>query len=202
MQKNGKTIKKIVEAAKYELGKNGFTGTTVESITNKAKVAKGTFYLYFKTKEDVIRYMMSEMVTAIEAIMKEADGRILNGEKDFQKLMRGLIVSCLKEYYKLRNIVQIVYYSNYELSASLSSFKAGQISILIKRIEGLLQSGMDKGLIRKLKTAEISYLLFSMFLNFAIDVIFKEGPKKIEYYVDVIYDFIFNGIACTPKINL
>jgi AcrR family transcriptional regulator len=32
----------------------GVAATTVEQITNRAKVAKGTFYLYFTSKEDVL----------------------------------------------------------------------------------------------------------------------------------------------------
>ena len=48
------TRQKLVDAAENLLKKNGFNALSVEDITNAAGVAKGTFYIYFKHKEDIV----------------------------------------------------------------------------------------------------------------------------------------------------
>ena len=48
------TKKKLMEAARELVSKRGLAGTQVEEITRRCGVSKGTFYTYFKRKEDVI----------------------------------------------------------------------------------------------------------------------------------------------------
>lgn len=49
-----KTRKKLVDTAEDLLKANGFNALCVEDITKAAGVAKGTFYVYFKHKEDIV----------------------------------------------------------------------------------------------------------------------------------------------------
>lgn len=48
------TRKKLIQAALKLLKEKGFKAINVEEITKEAGVAKGTFYIYFKRKEDII----------------------------------------------------------------------------------------------------------------------------------------------------
>ena len=48
-----KTRQKIIDAAERLLKTHGFNALCVEDITKTAGVAKGTFYVYFKHKEDI-----------------------------------------------------------------------------------------------------------------------------------------------------
>jgi AcrR family transcriptional regulator len=48
------TRKKLMNAALDILKKRDFNAVSVEDITKKAQVAKGTFYTYFKRKEDIV----------------------------------------------------------------------------------------------------------------------------------------------------
>lgn len=48
------TKKNIYEAAIALIQEKGFDAVSIEDITTRANTAKGTFYLYFKSKEDLI----------------------------------------------------------------------------------------------------------------------------------------------------
>ena len=48
------TRKKLIEAARQIVSERGLAGTQVEEITKLCGVSKGTFYTYFKRKEDVV----------------------------------------------------------------------------------------------------------------------------------------------------
>ena len=62
MEKKGKvrqaraaeTRKRIVAAAKKMITENGFENVSIEDIAKEAEVSTGSFYTYFKKKEDVI----------------------------------------------------------------------------------------------------------------------------------------------------
>ena len=50
---------KLAEAAYTLFIKKGFKNTSIQEIVDKAKVAKGTFYLYFEDKYDVQEYLIT-----------------------------------------------------------------------------------------------------------------------------------------------
>ena len=56
-----RTRQRILVAAERQIGTHGFADTSIASITLEAKVAQGTFYVYFRTKEDVLRELVLRM---------------------------------------------------------------------------------------------------------------------------------------------
>lgn len=68
------TRRKLLAAAETEFGDKGFHTASVSSITTRADVGQGTFYLYFHSKEEIFvtlvrdigRTLRKEMAVAIE----------------------------------------------------------------------------------------------------------------------------------------
>lgn len=79
----------MLDAAERVLVAQGLQATKVEDITAEAGVAKGTFYLYFATKEDVIRAVQRRHFQAMLDKVAEASLRL--GEGDFWAVSDALI---------------------------------------------------------------------------------------------------------------
>lgn len=78
------TRRKILDAARAEFGSRGFADTGITEITRTAKVALGTFYTYFDSKEEVFRALvrdMSEQVRLAVAPVLEQGRGTLEGEE-------------------------------------------------------------------------------------------------------------------------
>jgi len=60
-QRGQRTRERILDAAEKEIGGRGFAEASISTITAQAKVAQGTFYVYFRTKEDVMRELVLRM---------------------------------------------------------------------------------------------------------------------------------------------
>ena len=56
-----RTRQKILDAAEREIGRKGFAEASISTITAEAAVGQGTFYLYFRSKEDVLRELVLRM---------------------------------------------------------------------------------------------------------------------------------------------
>lgn len=56
-----KTLRKILDAALAEFGEKGFGESSIVGITARAKVALGTFYTYFDSKEAVFAALVRDM---------------------------------------------------------------------------------------------------------------------------------------------
>jgi AcrR family transcriptional regulator len=51
----------LLDAARVEIGSKGFAEASVSSITRQAGVGQGTYYIYFKSKEEIMRALVLEM---------------------------------------------------------------------------------------------------------------------------------------------
>ena len=66
------TRRKILDAARREIGKRGYAESSVSSITTAAGVGQGTFYLYFRSKEEVMRELVQHMGRNLRRHLTEA----------------------------------------------------------------------------------------------------------------------------------
>jgi AcrR family transcriptional regulator len=79
-----RTLRKILGAALHEFGERGFSEASIVGITQRAKVALGTFYTYFDSKDEVFRALVQDMSAQVRdvvapAMRDAADG--LDGER-------------------------------------------------------------------------------------------------------------------------
>lgn len=71
------TRKRLLSAAKTLICEKGLTGTSVEEITAACGVSKGTFYTYFKRKEDIVLELSQSMFGEILSEAEQQSGGIL-----------------------------------------------------------------------------------------------------------------------------
>ena len=62
------TQQQLLEAARAVFTERGYQGASVAAITDAASTAHGTFYLYFRNKEDVFAQVMA---TAMDELYKQ-----------------------------------------------------------------------------------------------------------------------------------
>ena len=88
-----RTLRKILDAALEEFGEKGFSEGSIVGITTRARVALGTFYTYFDSKEavfrEVVRDMSAQVRDHVAPILAEAsdaldaEGRALESFLNF-----------------------------------------------------------------------------------------------------------------------
>lgn len=66
------TRRKLMAAAEAEFGAKGFHIASVSSITTRAGVGQGTFYLYFRTKDEIFVTLVREIGRALRRQMRES----------------------------------------------------------------------------------------------------------------------------------
>ncbi|MFL6856883.1 MAG: TetR/AcrR family transcriptional regulator [Allosphingosinicella sp.] len=71
-ERGRKTLQRLIDAAAAEFGELGYHEAGIIGITRRARVALGTFYTYFDSKEEVFRALVREMSRATRAHVAEA----------------------------------------------------------------------------------------------------------------------------------
>ena len=63
--------REILAAAIKVFGKKGFADTSVDDVAAAAKIAKGTLYLYFRSKEDIYTTALHQAIDQLHALITE-----------------------------------------------------------------------------------------------------------------------------------
>ncbi len=75
----------------------GMLSTTISDIVQRADVAKGTFYLYFKDKDDIFHALVERI--SYRVVADSARVVAASGEQDFTERV-VLFADCIVEYFK------------------------------------------------------------------------------------------------------
>ncbi len=114
-----RTRERLVEAAKEIICAKGLSNTSVDEITEKSGVSKGTFYTYFKRKEDIVFELSKGMFSEILENAKSY------GDDFIAKL----------ENYMVPELVE-------------DEEQRGKLKSHIDAVQELLQYGKDNGLLK------------------------------------------------------
>lgn len=92
----------LIQAARERFSRHGISGTTIDGIAQAAGVAKGTVYLYYKSKDDIFRQILDEDLTQFH----EETVPSISGPGDLEATLRGFFVSVLDFFDRKRDFCE------------------------------------------------------------------------------------------------
>lgn len=63
---------KIIKAAKKEFARVPISEVSIKNIVEEAQIARGSFYQYFVSKEDLLKYLLKDKMEKVDEIAKES----------------------------------------------------------------------------------------------------------------------------------
>lgn len=85
----GQTRAKLLEAARAVFAEKGLDLVTVDDITERADLGKGTFYYHFKNKENLIRELIRQVMRELaDAVLAEA-----RSKHNLNDVLEGIITA-------------------------------------------------------------------------------------------------------------
>ncbi len=80
---------KLAESAFHEFSKRGYFATNPDTITRLMRVNRAIFYLHFKNKNDILMYLVNEMMEDLSGLLQDTRAHKLwlnkNNPKDFEE---------------------------------------------------------------------------------------------------------------------
>ncbi|MGD8923125.1 MAG: TetR/AcrR family transcriptional regulator [Candidatus Zixiibacteriota bacterium] len=171
------TRQRLLDAARAVFAEKGLDLTTIDDITERADVGKGTFYYHFKSKERLIRELIKRMLGELIATID----RKHNPEDDLPDALDNLIVAHI-EYFSSRWEDFVLFFqgrADLTLEQGYSGIETPFMEYL-ERIEKLVDSSIErpisKPVLRRLACAVAGFV--SGYYSFA--VIASEGEDVDE----------------------
>ena len=186
----------ILEAARKVFAKKGFNGATVDDVATAAGVAKGTVYLYYRSKREIyfaaLKFGIEQMYSAL---VDELRSRSTTEQK-----LRALIAAKLAYFDENRDFFKIFY-------SELGKFPIhpGAIDAEFKRlyleqarlVESILKEGVRNKTLRSVRTEQAALAISDIIRGVVTHRLLGWSKSTFSQDVDFIFDLIWKGIAAS-----
>jgi AcrR family transcriptional regulator len=182
----------IIDKAIEFFSKNGIAETKIEDITTALGIGKGTFYLYFKSKKDLLLNCIGRLATIV--VPKEVWEDIRN-EKDYGARSRKRLVAFLNAYPTFFGILNL---ANESLQTSRDPNLTKEAYDTYRLLAGPLikdyRRAAEAGLVRKIDEDILAFLLLG--IGEGLGNLRKINPRFTpEELAEVQWDFFLHGLA-------
>jgi len=193
---------KILEAAIDVFSERGFSGSTTSEIAKRAGVAEGTIFRYFKTKKDILRGVLIQMLNlAGEPIIVEGVRKILlNTEnKDLREVLKAFVKDRLEVLESVFPMIKIIITEALYHDDIREAFFQNIISKIFEIFTIFHRQMVERGLIRE--NVKALTMGRSIIGNIVMFVVYKQffadkfNEQDMDKELDVVIDIIMYGIS-------
>lgn len=158
----------LMNAAQRMFIEHGVNQTTVDQITNAAEVAKGTFYIYFSSKEDIHAALASRFV---EEYVRKVRAEINNESvDDFAGKLAAWVGASVDGYLNDAPLVDMLFHKHPQIP------NGNLTNIIVAPLEELLNSGQESGAWSIGSPHFVAVYLYSALHGVIDDLIFSSNP--------------------------
>src|SRR3954447_3414504 len=96
-------IHSIQEATMRVIARKGMAAATMQEIAEEAGVAKGTIYLYFRDRDELVEKTFENAITQLHARMDEA----MNADVSFEEKLRKVLTAKMRFFEENREFFRL-----------------------------------------------------------------------------------------------
>ena len=182
----------ILRAATKVFAESGYFNSKVADVARVAGVADGTVYLYFKSKEEILRCIFERGVSDAIAAARAETAALADPREKLRRIAR-LHLERLGADRDLAVVFQV------ELRGStkfMEEFSAAGLAAYLRLIRETLEEGQRAGLFRaELNAKVVAKILFGALDEMATNWILSPRAYKLAPLADQVLDIFLNGVS-------
>ena len=184
----------ILRAATTVFARNGYFNSKVADIARAAGVADGTVYLYFKSKEEILRSIFDRSVAeALEAARKRVE-RIT----DAREKLRQIALLHLERLGADRDLAVVFQVELRGSTKFMEEFSAAGFAEYLSLIRSTFEEGQRAGVFRpELNARVVAKILFGALDEMATNWILSKRRYKLAPMADQVVDIFLNGVQAS-----
>jgi TetR/AcrR family fatty acid metabolism transcriptional regulator len=182
---------RILDAAVEVIAENGYFHSPVSAIAARAGVADGTIYLYFKSKDDVLR-------TAIDKMFEQFFGQV---EKEFETLkgpreQLEFIAQVHLESHAVNRSLAILMQTEVRQSAKfIAEFSHHHLVKYIGVVREIIRRGQAEGIFRAdVSDGVVAHCMFGAIDELLSSAVFTGRVYDSKATAAQVLDVLMNGI--------
>jgi AcrR family transcriptional regulator len=182
------TLDRLCDAAEQLFYKQGYYATSINDITSKAKVAPGTFYIYFTDKINIYKHLLvnysHDIRMHIAVRIKEAN---VTNRKDAERIGLRAFLEYIHENKSMYNIIWESLYIDKRLFIEYYTDFA-------KNYATHIEEAIGKGQMKDYDPEVVAYLLMGISNFIGLNWIMFSERNDVDHAVDEVMKILEKGL--------
>ena len=190
----------ILDAALQVFHEVGFAAATMDQIAERAELAKGTIYIYFKSKEELYYSLLAKGLDVLIELLEGMLNRSPSPGEFFRETARAFIVY-YRDYTDYFRIFMIMQQEDMQAKLSPKLFKQinMRVTTILKLLSGEVQKLIDAGYFSATNARSVTDILWGAFSGITQLAITRERLKvrknNIEGLLLLCFELIHRGLT-------
>ena len=194
--RNADKYQRILDAAVAVFAEKGFFTSRISDIADRANVADGTVYLYFKNKEEIL---MTAINTAFDAFMKQARTELEKLASPADRLRR-LAFLHLDALGSNRNLAVVFQMELRQSTRFLSEFSHHHMVEYLTLVRTAIRDGQASGVFRREMPDKVAANCFFGALDEMVTSwVLNDHEYRLANVADAVVDLFLNGMQSVNK---
>jgi AcrR family transcriptional regulator len=182
----------ILNAAEQVFTKKGLDQTRMDDIAFETGLSKGTLYLYFKSKDDLIIAILDRI---FQGAFKQLDAR-KNNKLSATEAVFQFTEEAIRDYKIMLRILPIAYeflalaFRNKTVQKALKEYFRVYMSVLVP----IIQRGIDTGEFRRVDAQEVAIAAGAIYEGTVLLWVYDSGLVDFEKYIRTSIRLLLEGI--------
>jgi AcrR family transcriptional regulator len=194
----------ILGAAYEVFNEVGFFAATMDQIAERAELAKGTIYIYFKSKEEVYFSLLTNGLDILIALLEEME----KAEPPPNHLLEQTARTLFRFYKDHTSYFRIFMTMQQEhmqakLSPELAQQLNAQATTILNLLSAKIQKVVDNGALPSINPWHVANILWGAFTGITQLAITREQlrvtPRHIDELLSLCFDLISRGLSAETK---
>ena len=192
LEKEEKRKLQIGIAAYEVIAGKGYNNFTIEDIANAAGLSKGGVLHYFKSKEDILIYLLEQIYMRIEENIKRRAEKYRTAERKLEALIISYVATAKRNpaFYT----VLVDFWAQIPVNERIKTINSKIYERMCGEIKKIIEMGQSEGVFRQLNTGDAAYAVISMVTNMAIQWTFNPGLYNIDHVarasMEMVLDYL------------
>ena len=188
-------VQSIQDATMRVIARKGMAAATMQEIADEAGVAKGTIYLYFRDRDELVEKTFE---TAMEKLAERVDA-VLDHELPFEQKLREAIAVRLaffrenREFFRLYLSLRMPEGSPQQQRRQKRTCHP-QYRARIQKFAEVLKEAMQRGEIREVEQYRLALFVIEGSTALILERLNEEAPPPEEADIDLMVRFILDGV--------
>lgn len=184
----------IMAAALEEFSEKGYHASTIDSIAERAGIAKGTIYRYFKTKEALFNALKEDTITEFVELARKD----LSGQDDVLRIIESVIKMYLSFFEQNSAFFKVIIQEQQDFGREFSEKFIHELILALPGLKRRCWKASRSGHLKQMNYFTVFYGIIG-FLNGVIQKWLHDGTEQsLLDEIETVKEVLFYGFVARP----
>ncbi|HEX7191322.1 MAG TPA: TetR/AcrR family transcriptional regulator [Thermoanaerobaculia bacterium] len=179
----------ICDAAMRVVARKGMKSVTVQDIADEAGVAKGTVYIYFQSRDEILARTMEGATEKLVEKLSDACREC----RSFGEIMERRIRTQLQHFEENRDFFRL-YLAMSEPFGERRLKQHPTYLVYLKQLEAIVRDAIERGEVRDADVGRLAIAIAAVVREIILNRIVDRDPPPLEDDVRFAVDFVMRGV--------